>query len=125
MSEILYKQECFAIQGALFEVHNQLGSGFSESVYQEALKIELISQAIPFKAQPELSVNYKGSSLNCVFKPDFICYDKIILELKALSALTTEHEAQVINYLKVANMKLGLLVNFGSTPKATVKRFVL
>jgi len=123
--EILYKDECFEIQGAIFEVYREKGCGFHEAVYQESLEIELELRGVPFIAQPELNLSYKGRELKQTYKPDLICFGEIIVELKALSATTGEHEAQVINYLKATNKRLGLLVNFGAHPKATVKRFVL
>jgi GxxExxY protein len=123
--EILYKDECFEIQGAIFEVYREKGCGFHEAVYQESLEIELELRGVPFVAQPELKLSYKGRELKQTYKPDLICFGEIIVELKALSATTGEHEAQVINYLKATNKRLGLLVNFGAHPKATVKRFIL
>ncbi|MCM8529751.1 MAG: GxxExxY protein [Lentisphaeraceae bacterium] len=125
MREIIYKQECYEIQGAVFEVYREMGTGFLESVYQECLEKELARRGIPFVAQQVLKLNYKGDFLKSTFKPDLICYGEIIVELKALSETCGEHEAQVLNYLKATDKKLGLLVNFGAHPKATVKRFVL
>lgn len=123
--EILFKDECFEIQGAIFEVYRDKGCGFHEAVYQECLEIELALRGIPFVAQQELKLNYKGRVLKQIYKPDLICFGEIIVELKALSATSGEHEAQVMNYLKATGKRLGLLVNFGTHPKATVKRFVL
>ncbi len=123
--EILFKDECYEIQGAIFEVYRDKGSGFHEAVYQECLEIELELRKIPFIPQQELKLSYKGRELKQTYKPDLICFGEIIVELKALSATTGEHEAQVINYLKATGKRLGLLVNFGAHPKATVKRFVL
>ncbi len=125
MTEILFKEECYAIQGAVFEVYREMGCGFLESVYQECLERELRSRNIPFVSQPELVLTYKGEPLRQTFKPDLICYGQIILELKAVKAIAPEHMAQVINYLKATGMQLGLMVNFGDYPKATVKRLVL
>jgi GxxExxY protein len=122
--EIVYKDESYRIIGACFEVYNDKGCGFLEAVYQECLQIELASQGIPFVAQPELTLSYKGSSIRQTYKPDLICFDKIIVELKAVSELTDEHRAQAHNYLKATGMKLGLLVNFGSHPKLTYERIV-
>ena len=121
---LLFEQETFSIRGAIFEVYRELGCGFLEAVYQECLKKELTARNIPFIAQPQLSLFYKREQLNQTYKPDFICYDSIILELKALSGLTGEHRAQLLNYLKATDLKLGLLVNFGSYPKAVVERLV-
>ncbi len=122
---IIYKEESYAIQGAIFEVYRVMGSGFLEAVYQECLEKEFLHRQIPCLAQPELQLKYKGELLRQTYRPDFICYGKIIVELKALGQITPEHEAQVLNYLKATPMKLGLLVNFGTHPKATIKRFVL
>jgi len=125
MTEILFKDECYAIQGAVFEVYREMGCGFLESVYQECLERELRSRNIPFITQPDLRLSYKGVLLQQTFKPDLICYSQIIVELKAVKAIAPEHIAQVINYLKATGIKLGLLVNFGDYPKATVKRLAL
>lgn len=119
---IILKEESYAIQGAIIEVHRELGCGFLESVYQECLEMELGKREIPFEAQKELLLSYKGKPLRQVFRPDLICHGKIIVELKALKELAPEHVAQVLNYLKAAGMSLGLLVNFGSHPKVTIKR---
>jgi GxxExxY protein len=123
--KLLFEKETYAIRGAIFEVYRELGCGFLESVYQECLERELRTWNIPFVAQPELQLLYKGERLRQTYKPDFICYDSIILELKALSVTSGEHKAQVLNYLKATGKKLGLLVNFGSYPKVTVERLVL
>ena len=122
--EILFKEECYQIQGAVFEVYKEMGCGFLEAIYQECLERELYKRNIPFKAQPELLLFYKGEELRHTYKPDLICYDSIIVELKALSTTTGEHKAQVLNYLKATGNRLGLLVNFGSHPKATIERLV-
>ena len=122
--EIVYKEESYLIVGACFEVYNQKGCGFLEGVYQECLEIELGLQGIPFQAQKELALDYKGKPLRQVYKPDFICFDKIIVELKAASKLIDEHRAQVHNYLKATEMQLGLLVNFGHYPKLEYERIV-
>ncbi len=124
MAELLFKDECYRIQGAIFEVYREKGCGFLEPVYQECLEIEFGMQGIPFVSQQELKLSYKGIQLRQTYKPDFICYGEIIIELKALSQITGEHRAQVINYLKATGKQLGLLVNFGSYPKATVERLV-
>lgn len=124
MPEILYKEASYKIMGACFEVYKEKGSGFVEPVYQECLELELTLQSIPFKAQQQLQLNYKGRRLNQVFKPDFVCFDQIILEIKAVSKLTDEHRAQVHNYLKATGHRLGLLVNFGHHPKLEWERIV-
>lgn len=123
MSEtILFKDESYAIQGAIFEVYRQMGCGFLESVYQECLEIEFRERSIPFVSQHDLQLFYKGKLLKQRYIPDFICYDQIIVELKAVKQVAPEHKAQVLNYLKASKMKLGILVNFGDYPKATVTR---
>ena len=119
---IIYKLESYEIMGACFEVYKEKGSGFLESVYQECLEIELGERKVPIQVQPELLLTYKSRPLKSRFKPDFICYDKIILELKAVTALTDEHRAQVQNYLRATKMKLGLLVNFSHHPKIEYER---
>ena len=123
--EIIYKDEAFAVQGACFEVYKTLGNGFLEAVYQEALAHEFKLQGIQFQEQCELKFQYKGIQLKQSYKPDFICYDKIIVEIKAVSNLAPEHRAQLLNYLKITNMHLGLLVNFGHYPKIEIERIVL
>ncbi len=120
--EIIFKDESYAIQGAVFDVYREMGCGFLEAVYQECLEKELSQRTIPFMAQRELRLSYKGESLRQSYMPDLICYGKIIVELKAVKAIAPEHKAQVINYLKASGIKLGLLVNFGAHPKATITR---
>ena len=123
--KVIFKNESYLIQGAIFEVYKQMGSGFLESIYQECFEKELISQQIPFVAQPQLKLNYKNETLKQTYQPDMICYDKIIVELKAVKDILPVHKAQIINYLKATGFKLGLLVNFCAYPKATVNRFIL
>ena len=123
MSEIiLVKEESYAIQGAIFEVYREMGCGFLESVYQECLEIELQGRGIPFIAQEALTLHYKSKPLKTRFIPDFVCFGQVVVELKAVKDIAPEHKAQVINYLKATGMKLGLLVNFGAYPKATITR---
>ena len=122
--KLIYKDESYKIIGACIEVHNELGPGFLEPVYQEALEVELTNQKIPFQREAPLPIKYKDSVLNKSYIADFILYERIILELKALDALSTVHESQVLNYLKATGFKLGLLVNFGQ-PKLQYKRLVL
>ena len=121
---VVYKDESYRIMGACFEVYNQKGCGFLEPVYQQCLEIELALQGIPFSAQQELALDYKGHRLRQTYKPDFICFEKIVVELKAASELTDEHRAQVHNYLKATGLKLGLLVNFGHYPLLEHERIV-
>jgi len=125
MNQLLYKEECYAIQGAIFEVYREMGSGFLEAVYQECLEKELINRGIPFESQKELDLRYKGDPLTQKYKPDFICFDAIIVELKAVKKIANEHRAQVMNYLKATGLRLALLVNFGHYPGATVERIIL
>ena len=122
---LLYKEEVYKIQGAIFNVYHEIGSGFLESVYQECLAIEFSNQHIPFIEQKHLTVQYKQNILKQYFIADFVCYDKIIVEIKAVKNLDDVHRAQIINYLKVTGFRLGLLVNFHSYPKVTVERFIL
>jgi GxxExxY protein len=113
--DLLYKEEAYAIIGAAMAVHSELGAGFLEGVYQEALEKELELQHIPFRREAHIAIYYKGILLPKPYIADFICYDKIIVELKALSALNSDHLAQILNYLKATKLKLGLLINFGTT----------
>jgi GxxExxY protein len=123
-TEILYKEESYKIVGACFEVYREKGCGFLEPVYQECMEIELRLQGIPCVPKKSLVLEYKGCPLRSTYEPDFICYDKIVLELKAVTELTDEHRAQVQNYLKATGLKPGLLVNLGHYPKAQVERIV-
>ena len=123
--KILYKEECFAIQGAIFEVYQTMGCGFLEAVYQECLTIEFQHRNIPFVCQEPQELKYKNEKLHIAYQPDFICYEKIILELKAIKDTGDEHRAQLLNYLKATGMRLGLLVNFGHYPRATIERIIL
>jgi len=113
----------YRIIGCAMEVHKELGFGFLEAVYQEALEREFVSQGVRFKSQPVIEISYKGKVLNKTYQPDFICFGEIIIEIKALSKLSGLEEAQLINYLKATGLKVGLLVNFGSKSLA-YKRFV-
>ena len=122
--KIIYREESYAIQGAVFEVYREMGYGFLEAVYQECMERELKRTGIPFLSQSALQLFFKGEPLRQNYKPDLVCFGKIIVELKAVKAFTAEHEAQMLNYLKATGMQLGLLINFGSHPKAVVKRFV-
>jgi GxxExxY protein len=125
MAELLLKEEVFKIVGAAIEVHRELGSGFLEPVYQEAMAIELSSLKIPFDAQRALQILYKGQLLRKEYVPDFVCYQQIIVELKALAQLSGIEEAQALNYLKATRFRVALLLNFGSRGKLEWKRLVL
>jgi len=125
MVDVLYKDESYRIMGGCFEVYKEMGCGFLEAVYQECLKIEFENQAIVFRSQAELALLYKGRKLTQVYVPDFVCWEKIIVELKAVKALDDVHRAQVHNYLKATGYRLGLLVNFGHYPKVEYERIVL
>ena len=114
----------YAIIGAAMEVHRELGGGFLEGVYQEALSIELEAREIPFRREAELPVLYKGQRLACDYRADFVCFGSVIVELKAVSELLGAHVAQVINYLKATSLEVGLLVNFGAE-SLQYKRLVL
>ena len=122
--DLHYKEECYRIMGACFEVYKDKGCGFLEPVYQECLSLELAMEKIPFSEQVELKLEYKGQSLEQTYRPDFICFDAIIVEIKSTSALNDQHRAQVHNYLKATGCKLGLLVNFGHYPKVEWERIV-
>lgn len=122
--QIIFKNECYAIMGACFEVYKVMGCGFVEPVYQECLELELTEQQIPFVPQIELELRYKDRQLEQKYKPDFICFEQVIVEIKAVSNLADEHRAQVHNYLKATGYKLGLLVSFGHYPKVEWERIV-
>ncbi len=122
MSGIIYKDESYKIVGACFEVYNQKGFGFTEPVYQECLQLEFGFQEIPFVAQPEIQLSYKGTLLDQYFKPDFICFGKIIVEIKSVDALSNAHRAQTLNYLNATGYELALLVNFGKHPRLEYER---
>jgi GxxExxY protein len=123
--KIIYKEESYLIQGAVFEVYKELGAGFLESVYQECLEIEFQKRSIPFVAQKEITIVYKGQEIKQYFKADLLCYDKIIIELKAVIELNDIHRAQVMNYLKATGFRLGMLVNFCAFPGVKIERIVL
>ena len=116
-------KKTYVIIGAAMEVHKELGSGFLEAVYQEVLEREFIYQEIPYKSQPPVIIKYKGEPLKKKYEPDFICYEDIIVEIKAMDKLSSNEHAQIINYLKASELKVGLLINFGSK-SLEHKRFV-
>jgi len=123
-SDILFKDECFEIYGCIYSVNRKLGTGFLEAVYQEALEIELRRRNIPFVSQQELEILYDGIPLTNKYIADIVCYEKIIIELKAVSKINNQHKAQLMNYMAVTGYKLGLLVNFNSFPKSEIVRLV-
>ena len=122
--DYIYKEETYQIIGACFSVYKEKGNGFVEPVYQDSLEIELRHLSIPFDPQRNYPLYHRGIKLNHSYTPDLICYDSIILELKAAKSLTDEHRSQVINYLKVTGLQLGLLVNFGGFPKVEWERII-
>ena len=124
MTELLLKDEVFAIVGAAMEVHNQLGTGFLEAVYHEALEIEERLRGIPFVSNKKIKIKYKGGVLNKEYEADQVCYDQVIVEMKAIDRLTTRDDAQLLNYLKATGLRVGVLLNFGSGAKLEWKRLV-
>lgn len=122
MGEIIFKDECYKLNGAFFEVYKEKGCGFLEDVYQECLEIELEMQGIDSVAQHPLKLEYKGRPLRKHYIPDFICFGSITVEIKAAKTIADEHRAQVQNYLKATGYRLGLMVNFGHYPKVQIER---
>ena len=125
MNPLIHEKETYAILGACFEVYREKGCGFLEAVFQECLGLEFELQNTPSKAQVAMPLSYKGRPLVQRYIADFICYDKVIVELKAVSKITDEHRAQIQNYLHATGLRVGLLVNFGHFPKVEHERFVL
>lgn len=125
MTGLKFQHESYRIRGAVFEVYREMGCGFLEAVYQECLQREFQRQGIPWIAQRELLLHYKGEPLAQTYRPDFVCFGSIIVEIKAVKELANEHRAQVLNYLKATGLELGLLVNFGHYPGAEIERLVL
>jgi GxxExxY protein len=125
MSTVIYPKESYEIMGACFEVYKEKGCGFLEAVYQECLEMELAGRELHFAAKKKLQLTYKGRTLKQTYEPDFVCFEKIILVIKAVSALTDEHRAQVQNYLRATGHRLGILVNFGHFPKVEAERIAL
>ena len=122
--ELIDKEESYVIIGVSFELYKNKGCGFHEPIYHECLEIEFEFQRIPFLSKPPQSFQYRGRTLVQTFNPDFICYDKIIVQIKAVSVLTDEPRAQVLNYLSATSCKLGLLVNFGHYPRLEYERLL-
>ncbi len=125
MIEFLYREETYDILGAAIEVHRGLGPGFLEAVYQEAMERELAKREIPFSPRKALAITYKNSRLRKTYETDLECYERIIVELKALDRLSGKEEAQLLHYLKATSRRVGLLINFGSHGRLEWKRFVL
>ena len=124
MDELAFRDEVYAVVGAAIEVHRELGTGFLEAVYQEALERELTLRGITFEAQRALVIHYRGQPLSKAYVCDLLCFDKVLVELKAMDRLTGREEAQVINYLKAAGLPVGLLINFGAHGKLEWRRLV-
>ncbi len=121
---ILFKDECYRINGCIYAVYNKLGIGFLEGVYQEALEIELKKEAIPYITQQSIEIFYDGIPLSKRYIADIICFDKILLEIKAVSEISSLHKAQLLNYLTATRYDLGLLINFHSYPKVEINRML-
>ena len=124
-NKLVYRQETYKIRGAVFEVYREMGCGFLEAAHQECLAREFEQRGIAFVAQNELELFYKGVRLEQFYRPDLICFDKMIVELKAAKEIAPEHQAQLLNYLRASKLRLGLLANFGSHPQVQIKRIVL
>ena len=122
---LLFAEEVFRIQGAVFEVYRAKGAGFLEGVYQECLELEFAKRRVLFETRRPLSLAYQGQPLRQTYIADFVCYGRIIVELKSTRVIAPEHRAQIVNYLRATDMKLGLLINFGSAPRIEIERFVL
>jgi len=122
MGDFMYKEETYRIIGACFEVYQEKGCGFLEPVYQECMEIELGLQQIPFVAKHPLRLAYKSHPLRHTYEPDLVCFDKVVVELKAVSTLTDEHRAQLLNYLNASGLDVGMLVNFGHYPGLEYQR---
>ncbi len=120
-----YSEEGYALMGAAFEVHNVLGGGLLEEIYQQSLEIELELRDIPFRKKKELLVYYKTRILNKRYIPDLFVHGRIVVELKAVSAIAPDHEAQLMNYMRITRSPIGYLINFGPIGKLQYKRFLL
>ena len=120
-ANLLFPDETYAIRGALFEVYREIGNGLREEVYQQCLEREFTLRSVPFEAKKELRIFYKGEPIEKTYIPDFLCYGKIILEIKAVSSILQEHRAQIRNYLHITGYRLGMLANFGAYPKMQVE----
>jgi GxxExxY protein len=125
MPELLLKDEVYAIVGAGMEVYNELGAGFLESVYQEAMELELTDRRIPFQAQVPLQIHYKDRILNERFCADLICFGTVLVELKAIEQTTKREEAQALNYLRATGLRVAVIINFGDPGRLDWSRVVL
>jgi GxxExxY protein len=125
MTELVLRDEVYEIIGAALEVYWKLGAGLAEPIYQEAMGIELNQRGLPFEAQQELRIWYKEHLLDKKYFPDFVCFNAIIVELKSLARLTPIEEGQLLNYMKITRMRVGLLINFGGRPRLEWKRYVI
>ncbi|MFZ5494533.1 MAG: GxxExxY protein [Verrucomicrobiota bacterium] len=124
MSELIHAEECYQIVGACFEVYNEKGSGFLEPVYHDCLDLEFALQSLPRIHEPALQLTYKGRPIKHAYSPDFTCWEKVVVEIKAVEKLTDEHVAQVLNYLNATGYQLGVLINLGPHPGLEWKRIV-
>jgi GxxExxY protein len=122
--DLLLKDEAYAIIGAAIEVHNELGAGFLEAAYQEAMEIEMEARSIPFTPQCDLNIRYKGRELKKAYRADFVCFGQVVVEIKAMRELAVREEAQLLNYLKATGLRVGLLINFGDPGRLDWKRLV-
>jgi GxxExxY protein len=122
---LIFAEEAFRLRGAVFQVYRAMGAGFLEAVYQECLEIELAKRGIPFVSRQPLVLSYESIVLKQSYVADLVCFDSILIELKAARAIAPEHRAQLINYLRATGMKLGFLVNFGTTPRVEIERYAL
>src|SRR5689334_15246851 len=122
--DLLLKDEVYAIVGAAMEVHTELGAGFLEAAYQEAMEMEMELRRIPFKPQCDLNIYYKGRALEKAYCADFVCFGQVVVEIKAIRELTVREEAQLLNYLKATGLRVGLLINFGDPGRLDWKRLV-
>ena len=121
----MFKEEGYRLMGAAFEVYNELGYGLSEEIYQQSLEIEMSLRGIPFQSKPELPVSYKGQSLHTHYTPDFFAFGGIVVELKAVTNLIPDHEAQLFNYMRIVCHPVGYLINFGHRADLEWKRFIV
>ena len=123
--KLLYRDEVYAIQGAVFAVYKEMGNAWHEEVYQQCMERELSDRGIPFEAKKTLPIYYKGTPIEKTYEPDLWCYGKIIVELRAVGSLVDEHRSQLLNYLRLTKSRLGLLVNFGAYPRVCIERYAL